>query len=224
MRTWRNFTITVLAVALSACSKEAKVPEVTTSKSPEELKPSIYVPPPTEHYEGTPHWLVKSQTWPTVIEAAVGPDGEYTHDSLVMRVSGEVMQSFISGPKGKDHPIMCWVDLSVRPVPKHLVGRTFNVDSVIFFDPIKKKRLPALPMLSIERHTEKGVVRTRFSNNMAILHSPDLQENQALEPTVYISSVGNKSFRLTMQPMSISFIREIKPEGIPTDSLKWGPT
>lgn len=155
---------------------------------------------------------------------SIGPDGEYTHDSLVMRLSGTVVQSFVAGPKGKEHPIMCWFELTVRPIPKQLVGYAFNIDSVIFFDPVKQVKLPTLLMLSSERHSELGVVRTRFSNNMARVYSPELEEGQALQPTVYITSVEKKSLSVTLAPMNISFIKEIKPEAIPTDSLKWGPS
>jgi hypothetical protein len=59
---------------------------------------------------------------------------------------------------------------------------------------------------------------------MAVIHSPELEEGQPLEPTVYITSVQKKTLKITMAPVNVSFIKEIKPEVIPTDSLKWGPS
>jgi hypothetical protein len=114
--------------------------------------------------------------------------------------------------------------LTVKPIPRKLVGYSYNLDSVIFHDPVKHKHLPALPMLSIERFTEAGTVRTKFSNNLSFVHTPDLVENQLLEPTVFITTVDKKSFRIKMEPMTVTFLRELKPEEIPTDSLQWGPS
>lgn len=210
------------ACFLVGCGSED--PSQVSKKSDVEIKPTVHVPEPTKHYEGTPYWLVQSKNWPPLLEWSVGPDGEHTFDSLTLRLSGTVIQSFVSGPKSKDHPIMCWIDLVVRPIPRQLVGYSYNMDSVIFRDPVKKKTLPALPMLSIERYTELGVVRTRFSNNLSFVYTPDLVENQQLEPIVYITSVDKKSIKVTMTPMTVSFISEIKPEDTPIDSLKWGPS
>lgn len=212
-----------LASAAIGCGGADK-PSPATGKRELEVKPTVHVPPPVQHYEGTPYWLIQSRRWPALLEWSIGPEGEYSHDSLTLRLGGTVVQSFVSGPKSKEHPIMCWFELTVRPIPRPLVGYSFNIDSVIFFDPLKKKYLPALPMLSSERHTDRGVVRTRFSNNLALLHSPNLVEGQPLEPAVYITSVEKKSIKVSLPSMNVSFIKEIKPEGTPTDSLKWGPT
>jgi len=216
------FVLTVAAL-VSGCGSDDK-PSPATVKSEEKPEPTVYKPPPLEHYEGTPYWLTQSTTWPAVLELTIGSEAEYVHDSLSLRITGGAVQSFLSGPKGKEHPLMCSIELTVRPVPLQLVGRSFNVDSVVFFDPIKKIRLPALKMLSSERHTEKGVVRTRFTNNMAVVHSPDLTEGQHLEPSAFISTVGGKAIKVAMAPMTVKFLREIKPDAIPTDSLKWGPS
>jgi hypothetical protein len=216
------FVLTVAALAIG-CGSDDK-PSPATVKTEEKPEPTVYKPPPPEHYDGTPYWLTRSNTWPTLLEFDLGSEVEYVHDSLSLRITGSAVQSFLSGPKGKEHPLTCSIELTVRPVPLKLVGRSFNVDSVVFFDPIKKIRLPALKMLSSERHTEKGVVRTRFTNNMAVVHSPDLTEGQPLEPGVYISAVGGKTIKVAMAPMSVKFLKEIKPDAIPTDSLKWGPS
>jgi len=222
-RTCRLLAALAAGLVVSSCSGGDKKPEVS-KKGDVDSKPTVYVPKPTQHYEGTPYWLVQSKTWPSLMEWTLGPEGERSHDSLSLRLSGTVVQSFVSGPKGKDHPIMCWFELTVRPIPKQLVGYAFNIDSVIFHDPIKKKFLPRLPMLSSERHTELGVVRTRFANNMAFIHSPDLDENQPLDPIIYLTSVDKKTIKITMPPLNVSFIKEIEPQEIPTDSLKWGPS
>jgi hypothetical protein len=199
-------------------------PSQGTKKDDEAAKPSVFVPEPTKHYEGTPYWLVQSKNWPPLLEWELGPDGEHTYDSLSLRLSGTVIQSFVSGPKSKDHPIMCWLDLTVRPIPKQLVGYTYRIDSVVFHDPVKSKTLPALPMLSLERYTEAGVVRTRFSNNLSFVYTPDLVENQPLQPIVYVTSVDKKSIKIKMPPMNVSFLTELKQEEIPLDSMKWGPS
>lgn len=213
----------LLAVALTSCGSQEKAPEVS-KPSGIAGKPDIHVPPPTEHYDGTPFWLIQSKNWPTLLEWTFGPDGEYTQDSLNVRLSGTVIQSFVSGPKSKDHPIMCWYELTVRPLPRRLIGYALNIDSVVFYDPVKKITLPSLPMLSSERHTEKGVVRTRFTNNLAVMHTPNLEENQQLEPRIYLTSVEKKVIKITLPPTTVTFLREIAPEEIPTDSLKWGPS
>lgn len=221
--TRRTLLIGLLAATLASCGGEEKKPE--SSKLPGIAgKPDVFIPPPVEHYDGNPYWLEQSKNWPALLEWTIGPDGAYTQDSLNVRLTGTVIQSFVSGPKSKDHPIMCWFELTVRPMPKRLIGYSLIIDSVIFYDPVKKVNLPALPMLSSERYTEKGVVRTRFTNNLATMHTPDLVENQALEPRVYISSVDKKSIKVTMPATNITFLREIAPEEIPTDSLKWGPS
>lgn len=213
----------LLAVALTSCGSQEKAPEAS-KPSGIAGKPDIHVPPPTEHYDGTPFWLIQSKNWPTLLEWTFGPDGEYTQDSLNVRLSGTVIQSFVSGPKSKDHPIMCWYELTVRPLPRRLIGYALNIDSVVFYDPVKKITLPSLPMLSSERHTEKGVVRTRFTNNLAVMHTPNLEENQQLEPRIYLTSVEKKAIKITLPPTTVTFLREIAPEEIPTDSLKWGPS
>lgn len=213
----------LLLLSLSACGTEKTEPE-SAAKTDHTVKPTVTVPPPVQFYEGTPYWLTQSAQWPSFMEGALDPDGEFVKDSLILRLSGTALQSFISGPKGKEHPLMCWFELSVRPIPRKLIGYSFNIDSVVFHDPIKKKRLPALPMLSAERHTEMGVVRTTFTNNLAFLHTPDLEENQPLEPTVFLTSVDKKTMKITMAPITISFLREIKPTETPTDSLEWGPS
>lgn len=215
----------VLSMALLAlgCGSDDK-PSPATVKTEEKLNPTVYKPPPPDHYDGTPYWLTRTNTWPAVLELELGSEAECVHDSLTLRLTGDVVQSFLSGPKGKDHPLMCSIELTAKPMPLKLVGRSFNVDSVVFFDPIKKIQLPALKMLSSERHTEKGVVRTRFTNNMAVVHSPDLTEGQPLEPSVFIGAVGGKSIKVAMAPMTVKFLKEIRPEAIPTDSLKWGPS
>ncbi len=223
MRKRDYIVVLILAMSCAACGRDDK-PSPESVKPEFESKPTVHVPPPVEHYVGTPLWLTKSPEWPAVMEWTLGPDGEYTHDSLVLRLSGAALQSFVAGPKAKHHPIMCWLELTVRPIPKQLVGNSFNIDSVVFFDPIKKKRMPALPMLSSERHSERGVVRTRFSNNMVVIHSPELEEGQPLEPTVFMTSVQKKTLKITMAPINVSFVTEIKPEVIPADSLKWGPS
>lgn len=219
----RFAAVLTVALLLAACGGEEE-PATSGAKKDVEIKPTVHVPPPVEHYEGTPYWLIQSKNWPAVMEWTMGAGGEYTHDSLTVRLSGTVVQNFISGMKDNKNPIMCSFELTVRPVPRKLVGYSYLIDSVSFYDPIKKVRLPSLPMLSSERHTEKGVVRTRFSNNLAKIVSPDLQENQLLEPTVYITSVDKKMMKVSVSPINVTFIKEIKPEIIPTDSLKWGPS
>ncbi|HWO58369.1 MAG TPA: hypothetical protein VNN55_12490 [bacterium] len=216
-------SILLLTLLLAACGSEKTAPE-STAKTEHAVKPTVTVPPAPQFYEGTPYWLTRSAHWPAVMEWTLGPEGEYVFDSLTLRLSGKVLQSFISGPKGKEHPLMCWFDLSVRPIPRKLIGYSFNIDSVVFHDPIKKRRLRSLPMLSSERHTEMGVVRTTFSNNLAVLYTPDLEEDQPLEPTVYITSVEKKTIKVTMAPITCTFLRQIKPEETPTDSLQWGPS
>lgn len=213
----------IFAMTFAACSSEEKSAQVA-KQADTSAHPGVYIPPKVQHYDGTPYWLVQSTNWPAVQEWTIGADGEYMQDSLRIRLIGSVIQSFVSGPKSTEHPIMCWYELTARPVPRRLIGYALNIDSVIFFDPVKKITLPALPMLSSERHTENGVVRTRFTNNLAKMHTPDLVENQLLEPRVYIGGVGKKVIRVTLPPTTVTFLREFSPEEIPTDSLKWGPS
>lgn len=213
----------ILALGITACGNEEKSAQVA-KQADTSAHPGVYIPPQPKHYDGTPYWLEQSKNWPTLQEWTVGPDGEYAHDSLRIRLTGNVIQSFVSGPKSKEHPIMCWFELTARPVPRRLVGYALNIDSVVFYDPVKKITLPALPMLSSERHTENGVVRTRFTNNLARIYTPDLVENQLLEPRVYIGGVDKKHIKVLLPPTTITFLREIAPEEIPTDSLKWGPS
>lgn len=212
-----------LAFFLSACGGGDDGPSIA-KKAEEEIKPTVFVPKPTQFYEGTPYWEVQSRTWPQIMEWAMGPDGEYTFDSLTVRLSGTVIQSFVSGPKGKNHPLLCWFDLTVKPLPRRLIATSFNLDSVVFHDPLKKKNMPALPMLSIERYTDFATVRTKFSNNLSFVYTPDIVENQLLEPIVYLTGVDKKSIKIKMAPLTVTFLRELKQEAIPTDSLKWGPS
>jgi hypothetical protein len=212
-----------IALGISACGGAEKSDQAA-KQTDTTSHPGVYIPPQTPHYDGTPYWLVQSKNWPAFQEWAIGPDGEYVHDSLRIRLTGNVIQSFVSGPKSKDHPIMCWFELTARPVPRRLVGYALNIDSVVFYDPVKKITLPALPMLSSERHTESGVVRTRFTNNLARMHTPDLVENQFLEPHIYIGGVDKKQIKVSLQPIPVTFLREVAPTEVPTDSLKWGPS
>lgn len=213
----------VLSMLISGCGKGTET-QTESEKPATANKPSVHVPEPTKFYEGTPYWQVQSSNWPALTEGTTDSDGVYQQDSLTLRLTGNVIQSFVSGPKGLAHPIMCWIDLTARPIPKQLIGHSFKMDSVRFYDPLKKKLLPALPMLSLERFTEGAVVRTRFSNNLSFLHTPNLVDSQPLEPTVYLTTVDKKTLKLAMPPMNIRFLYEMKHEGIPTDSLKWGPS
>lgn len=216
--------IIALAVVAATCGGGDKSPEIAKKPGDSEIKPTVHVPKPVQHYEGTPYWQIQSKNWPAIVEGTADADGYYTYDSLSLRLSGEVLQNFIDGPASKEHPLMCWIELTARPIPRQLVGYSCLVDSVVFVDPIKNKRFPRLPMLSTERHTEMGVVRTRFSNNLAFPYTPQIEENQPLQPIVYISSVDKKSFQISMSPLNVTFLRELKPETLPTDSLEWGPS
>lgn len=220
----RHRLLSLLVITgLASCGTGDKAAQ-SSKKSDSEIKPTVTVPPPPEFYEGTPYWEVQSRQWPPVLEWTLGDDGEHTFDSLNLRVTGEALQNHIPGPKSTEHPLMCWFELTVRPIPKRLIGYSFTVDSVVFFDPIKQRQFPGLPMLSVERYTQKGVVRTRFGNNVARPLSPDLQENQQLVPTLFITSIDKKTIIVTMEPLTVPFVREVKTEPIPTDSMKWGPS
>jgi hypothetical protein len=181
-------------------------------------------PPKVEQYDGNPYWLEKSKSWPAVMTWNLDTTGEHELDSLRIRISGAVIQSYIAGSEAKNHPLVCWFELTVRPLPLRLTGWSFNIDSVVYFDPIRKKKIPALKMLSQERYTEKGVVRTRFTNNLAIESNPELTENQPLQPTLYITSVEKKTIVVHMPQTPVSFMREM-PRGPAQDTTStWGPS
>ena len=215
------------ACLLTGCRSEQagnKTPSESVAKGADSTMGTVLHPPKVEQYDGTPYWMVQSKNWPAVMTWNVDTTGEYEFDSLRTRLTGAVVQSFLSGPKGKDHPLISWFELTVRPLPLRITGRSFNIDSVVYFDPIRKKQFPAQKMLSQERHTEKGVVRTRFTTNLAIMYSPELTENQLLEPTVYITSVDQKTIIVHTPPIPVGFLKSVEQEPTPDSLIKWGPS
>jgi hypothetical protein len=217
---------TLAACLLAACRSDqtGSKTAATPSAKAADTGASVIYPKRVEQYDGTPYWLVQSKNWPAVMTWTLDSTGEYELDSLRARLTGTVIQSWLSGPKGKEHPLISWFELTVRPLPLRITGRSFNIDSVLYFDPIRKKRFPAQKMLSQERFTEKGVVRTRFTTNLAVMYSPELTENQLLEPTVYITSVDTKTIVVHMPPIPVAFLKSVEPSPTPDTLIKWGPS
>lgn len=214
------------AVFVSGCGgQESATSKGGQTPTKNDSKPTVTRPPEIRQYEGTPYWLTRSTTWPDVLRWTVDSTGEHEFDSLFMRIRVEARQSFLAGPKSKEHPLLCWIDLTVRPVPLKLTGYSFIVDSVVCYDPVRRVKIGGLPMLSMERYTEAGTVRTRFSNNMRVVKSPKLTEDQLLELTLHITSVNKKRIEMTMPPVTVKFLRETRPEEFTPDSvLQWGPS
>jgi hypothetical protein len=170
-----------------------------------------------------PPWVAVSRRWPDTLRWTLNADDEMTQDGLLFRLRGSAIQSFVGGPKAASHPIMCWFEMTVRPIPTWPVAKGLALDSVVFRDPVRRVRLPALPMLSSERVYEGGTVRTRFTNNLSKRYTPDLTKGQMLEPTAYLTW-DRRTIIVTARPIPIEFVHEAKAPPAIADSLqRWGP-
>jgi len=209
----------VLFAGVAGCGDSSRPASKSSGSSPA-------VPPPTNAARAdtaAPPWVTASHRWPDTLRWTLNADDEIAQDGLLFRLRGSAIQSFVGGPKAESHPIMCWFEMTIRPIPTWPAAKGLALDSVIFRDPVRRVSLPALPMLSSERVYEAGTVRTRFTNNLAKRYTPDLTHGQMLEPTAYLTW-DRRTIIVTARSIPIDFVYEAKTPPAIADSLqRWGP-
>ncbi len=134
-------------------------------------------------------WILSVRNWPDTLHWEIDSSFTYTVDDLEVRLRIEVIQD-LSGTRFQgERPVFPEILMIVSPIPKWDHARNLAIDSLVLYDPIKSRRLPALPILSFQRSYENQTVRTLYYANSASKYriSPDLNDGQPLNPTLYLT-------------------------------------
>ncbi|MEW5701090.1 MAG: hypothetical protein AB1792_02510 [Candidatus Zixiibacteriota bacterium] len=196
-----------------------------TAEKPATPQASTAQPAATPSREAiTSPWVAARRSWPDTMHWVLNAEDEIEKDGLLFRLRSSAIQSFVGGPRAKNHPVLCWFEMTIRPIAEWPLAKGLALDSVVYFDPVRHARLPTLRMLSSERLYREGTVRTRFTNDMAKPCSPELTDGQMLEPTAYFTW-DSRTITVTARPAPIKFVHELPQTPAFEDSLqqKWGP-
>jgi hypothetical protein len=194
-------TVGALGVAASCNKSEVKAPPKTTQPViTKKAEPS-----------GPPQWIAASQSWPETMEWVLDSVGEATVDGLFMRLVVSVEKVFLGGPRADEQPLLSEVTLTVRPISRWPLAQGMVLDSIVFYDPVRKVRIPKVPMLSSRRAFEAPNVRTVFASDGTKEFTVDLDEGQLLEPTVYMTW-DKRTLIVTALPTTVSFLTDLKRE------------
>lgn len=155
-----------------------------------------------------PAWVQRSRSWPDTMVFVIDSTLEIVRDGLMIRLKTEVSQD-VSGLRFQDErPLLADVLMTVRPVPKWELAKGLKIDSLVLHDPVKNRDLRTFQMLSFQRAYEGGTVRTQFLPNTAeaFRQSPDLEEGQLLEPTLYLTW-DHRHIVASVPAVRLSFLR-----------------
>jgi len=156
-----------------------------------------------------PQWIARRPTWPDTMRFTADSTLEIRQDDLMIRLRTSVGQD-VQGMSFKgEQPLTCDILMTIRPVPEWPLAKGLVLDSVVFHDPVKKRDLRALAMLSFRRTADGQTVRTQYATNLGerFRRSPDLIEGQDLVPTIYLSWDG-KIIIASMPPVKLTYTTE----------------
>lgn len=154
----------------------------TTSSQESESGPDRRIQRPAE-------WILSMRKWPDTVHWEIDSSFTYTVDELRIRFRIDIVQD-ISGTRFQnERPVLPEILMIVSPIPQWDYARNLAIDSLVMSDPIKNRRLPALPILSFKRSYENETVRTLYYANTAGQYriSPDLDDGQPIDPTLYLT-------------------------------------
>jgi len=185
-----------------------------------EPKPQVIIPEKPEPRDEKVEWVTRKPGWPDTLRFTADESGEIHQDDFLLRLYVVPMKMLHAADKVPEQPLWSRIDMTIRPVPDWKPAMTLRMDSVVYFDPVRSVRIPALPMLSSARHYDGWTVRTEFTNNAVVIVDPPLDEGQPLEPTVYFTW-DDKTFIIKAKPIPVTFIRGVREPGTPTP--RWVP-
>lgn len=175
----------ILAVLLISCGSDDRTSDTTQNETSSQGTTTDSLPT----MKAPPTWVRTIRQWPDTVRWMFDSSFTYTVDDLQFRLRAQISQD-ISGTRFQgEEPLMPELLMIVSPVPKWDYARTLNIDSMVLYDPVKKRRLPSLPILSFQRAYEDETVRTLYYANMAAPTrvSAELEDKQPLHPTLYLS-------------------------------------
>jgi hypothetical protein len=134
-----------------------------------------------------PDWVAASANWPDTIRWVFDSTFELTTDGLFVRIRPEVGLDATTLNFPGQRPLISRTFVTMRPITVWAQAQGFKLDSLVVYDPVKKKVYPGQPLLSMERGYTENTVRTTFLPNLAILQEPELDEGQPIEVTMYMT-------------------------------------
>ncbi|MBD3297617.1 MAG: hypothetical protein GF341_03100 [candidate division Zixibacteria bacterium] len=183
----------VLAISCGGGDETASTPEETATTPPDETSPTTASQESggdaNREFKRPAEWILSMRKWPDTLRWEIDSSFTYTVEDLELRFRVQVVQD-LSGTRFQgERPVFPEILMIVSPVPKWDYARHLGIDSLVFYDPIKSRRLPALPILSFQRSYENQTVRTLYNANSATKYriSPDLDDGQPLDPTLYLT-------------------------------------
>ncbi|GAB4325207.1 MAG: hypothetical protein Kow0074_18720 [Candidatus Zixiibacteriota bacterium] len=174
---------------LVSCGSEDQTADTTPDTTQSETTSQQASPESTPATKAPPVWIRTIRQWPDTVRWVLDSSFSYTVDDLRFRIRARISQD-ISGTRFQnEQPLLPELLMTVSPVPKWDYARTLSIDSMVIYDPVKKRRLPSMRILSFQRAYEDETVRTLFYANMAdnARVSADLEDKQPLHPTLYLS-------------------------------------
>lgn len=202
---WAVGFLLLSGLGVAGCSgKDTSTPEPSTADNA--AKPSANAAADTS---APPAWIELSRSWPDTLRYTMDSSLEVVRDGLLLRLRPAVSQDVSGKNFQNERPLQCEVLMTVRPIPEWSLAKGLVLDSVVLYDPIKKRNLKAIHMLAFQRTVDEQTVRTQFLANMgdAYRQSPDLTEGQELNPTIYLSWNG-RIIIASMPPVTLAYDTE----------------
>jgi hypothetical protein len=166
----------------------------------------------------TPEWFAAAKDWPDTVRWSLDANGEIDADGFQFKMRVGAIKDTTRGEDAAE--LWCTAEYRMRPVPRWEYARGFKLDSIVFLDPVRTERLPALPMLSNFRTFSEGAVRTRFANDATVRPRVELKKGDVLDPTAFITWDG-RTVIVTVPSVPVSLRKPMEP---PEPELPdWGP-
>jgi len=158
-----------------------------------------------------PAWTLSMRNWPDTVRWSLDSDFNYTVDDLRFRLIMNVSQDVSEVRFQNERPLVTEALMIVSPVPEWRFARGLSLDSIVYYDTVKKRALQGQPMLSWQRSFDESIVRTEYLPNLAerFRMSPTLEEGQQLKPVVYLTW-DDRTFIIETPPLTLEYVREPK--------------
>jgi hypothetical protein len=200
-----------MALTIAGCSQsETSTPRQSDSEAAEEISAQDPMSQADTGAVTMPPWVEASKSWPDTMRFVFDSTEEITQDGLLLRLKLTVSQDITGLNFENEKPLVAELLMTVRPVPEWQLARYLKVDSLNLYDPVRGRDLPSLPMLAFQRSYDNREVRTQFLLNLAEKYriSPDLDEGQLLEPTLYLSW-GERIIIVNHPGVKLNFVKQI---------------
>lgn len=204
-RLWLMILIVVVS-SISGCGRSDRSKADQSKASPATSQPGKSPAGGLGTGQQPAAWIAASRSWGDTLHWTFDSASEHNQDGLFMRLRMTAAQDFIPGHYQDTHPFVCVLNMTLRPIPEWPLARGLAIDSVIFHDPVRNKKFPALPIIAAGRTYESQTVRTQFANGMKKPYVPELTENQLLHPTLYLHW-DKRVIIATLPPVQVAFVR-----------------